>query len=295
MATLAETIPLGQIRLPTGEVLVWAEYGDRAGAPVLYHHGWPGSHLEARFAHKASEALGLRLIAPDRPGYGGSTQAPQRTLGSWPADAAALADHLRVDRFAVIGISGGAPYALACAACLPDRVTRVCLVSAMGPVGDRSALQEFDPVRQFSLRLAGRRSPIIRSALRSVVGPLIARHADRFVAALAKSSAPPDRPTLSQRDTQMQIAASFREGLRWGGAGAARDLELYAAPWGLPLHCVTAPVDLWHGEEDRIIPVRIARKLAGQLPTVTSRVLHGEGHYSVPINHLTTILRSIKP
>lgn len=291
MPQRAEAPGFHRIRLPGGQLLAWAEYGDPAGAPVLYHHGWPGSRLEARFAHDAAAALSLRIIAPDRPGYGASTQAPGRTLRDWAGDAAALADFIGADRFAVIGISGGAPYALACAACLRDRVARVCLVSAMGPVDDRSALRDFDPVRRLSLRLAARSSPIVRILLRDAMGPLIARHADRFVAMLAKGCAPADRPVLAPREVQAGIAASFCEGLRQGGAGAARDLELYAAPWGIELDRIAAPVTLWHGEEDRIIPAWLARQLVAQLPAVTPHFLACEGHYSVPLRHLSTILR----
>ena len=293
MPTRAEASPHGQLRLPSGQVLAWAEYGDPAGAPVLYHHGWPGSRLEARFAHEHAIALGIRIIAPDRPGYGASTQAPARILGDWAGDAAALLDHLDVGRFAAIGISGGAPYALACAAALPARVASVCIVSAMGPVDGNDALLDFDPVRRLALRLAARRSPLMRGLLQIAVGPLIARHADRFVTSLAQRCAPADRATLARQEVQVQIAASFREGLRPSAAGAARDLELYAAPWGIPLAQVKAPVHLWHGEADRIIPPWLARRLAVALPTAIPRFLPGEGHYSLPLGHLGTILGEI--
>ena len=91
----------------------------------------------------------------------------------------------------------------------------------------------------------------------------------------------------------MRIAASFREGLRPSAAGAARDLELYAAPWAIPLAQVKAPVHLWHGEADRIIPPWLARRLAVALPTAIPRFLPGEGHYSLPLGHLGTILGEI--
>jgi pimeloyl-ACP methyl ester carboxylesterase len=279
--------------LANGQVLAWAEYGDPAGIPVLYHHGWPGSRLEARCAHEHALALGVRIIAPDRPGFGASTQAPGRTLGDWPGDAGALLDHLDVSRFAAIGISGGAPYALACAAALPARVTRVCIVSAMGPVDGDAALQDFDPIRRLALRLAGRRSPLMRGLLQGAVGPLIARNADRFVSSLARRCALPDRATLARAEVRARIAASFREGLRMGAAGAARDLELYAAPWAIPLARIEAPVHLWHGEADGIIPAWLARRLAAKLPSAIPRFLPAEGHYSLPLEHLGAILREV--
>lgn len=293
MPTPAEVPPHGRLRLESGHVLAWAEYGDPAGLAVLYHHGWPGSRLEASFADREAGALGLRLIAPDRPGYGESTQAVARTLADWGADAGALLDYLGVRRFAAIGVSGGAPYALACAAGLPNRVTRVCIVSAMGPVEGGAALRNFDPVRRLALRLAGRRSRVMRGLLERAVGPLLVRHADRFVAGLARRCAAADRATLGRATVQATIAASFREGLRAGAAGAARDLELYAAPWDIALDRIEAPVDLWHGEADGIIPAWLARRLAARLPTATPRFLPGEGHYSLPLSHLRTILTEL--
>jgi pimeloyl-ACP methyl ester carboxylesterase len=285
--------PHGRLHLPTGQVLAWAEYGDRRGVPVLYHHGWPGSRLEAWFADATAMALGLRIIAPDRPGFGASTQCNARTFGDWAADAAILLDHLDIDRFATLGVSGGAPYALTCAAALGHRVMHVCIVSGMGPAHGGAALLDFDPVRRLALRLAGRRSPFMRGLLQGAVGPLLARHSDRFVAALARGSHAADRTTLARAEVRSRIAASFREGLCRGAAGAARDLELYAAPWAVPLTDIKAPVDLWHGAADAIIPPRLALHLAAQLPTVTTCLLPGEGHYSVPLGHLDRILGKV--
>lgn len=260
---------------------------------MLYHHGWPGSRLEAALADHPARAAGLRVIAPDRPGYGASTHWPERTLSDWPRDAAVLADHLGIDRFAVVGISGGAPYALACAAALRERVTRVCLVSAMGPVQDRADRARFDRVRRLSLYLAGRSSPLMRGVLRKAVGPLLARHTDGFVGLLAKTCHASDRATLARDDVRAGLAASFREALRSGADGVARDLEIYASPWGFALNEITVPVFLWHGEADQIIPAWLARQLASRLPHVTPRFEPDEGHYSLPVERLETILREL--
>src|SRR6185312_7099010 len=114
-----------RVRLADGRTLACLQLGDPTGSPVLYFHGYPGSRLEARVAAVAAGQLGLRLLAVDRPGFGQSTFQPGRTVGAWAADVAALADQLAVGRFSVVSISGGAPYALACAALLPDRVARL--------------------------------------------------------------------------------------------------------------------------------------------------------------------------
>ncbi|MBL8542081.1 MAG: alpha/beta hydrolase [Betaproteobacteria bacterium] len=288
-----ERSPDGRLRLPGGQMLAWSEYGARRGVAVLYHHGWPGSRLEADFADAAATALNLRIIAPDRPGYGASTQCPSRTFNDWAANAAHLLDHLGVDRCAVVGVSGGAPFALSCAAAMPARVAHVCVVSAMGPLAGSNGLRDFDPVRRLALRLARRRSRLMRGLLQRAVGPLLAQHAERFVAALARGCAPADRATLAQPAVQARIAASFREGLAASAAGAARDLELYAAPWDIPLAGIQASVDLWHGDLDGIVPPALARRLAEELPTATARFIPGEGHYSLPLGHLDTILGKV--
>ena len=115
--------PTEQIALPDGRRLAFSELGDPAGVPVIHHHGMPGS----RFDHQASPAfyarLGARVLTPDRPGYGLSDPHPGARLIDWAADVAALADTLGLARFGVTGLSGGGIFALACAACLPDRVT----------------------------------------------------------------------------------------------------------------------------------------------------------------------------
>jgi pimeloyl-ACP methyl ester carboxylesterase len=111
------------IRLADGRILAYLAMGDPAGRPVLYLHSYPGSRLEARLAVVAARRHGLRLISPDRPGFGESTFQPGRTISAWAAAVAELADQLVLGRFAIAGVSGGAPYALACTARISERVS----------------------------------------------------------------------------------------------------------------------------------------------------------------------------
>src|SRR5690606_31033153 len=123
------------IALRDGRTLGYAEYGVADGKPVLVFHGSPGTRLQVRAAHRPARARGIRIIAPDRPGLGLSSRLPGRRIADWPDDVCELVDALGIDRFPVIGVSGGGPYAAACAWRLPGRVARAGIVSGVGPPG----------------------------------------------------------------------------------------------------------------------------------------------------------------
>jgi len=110
------------IELRDGRALAYAEYGVSSGSVLLYFHGGADSRLEAKFLSMPAERAGIRLIGIDRPGMGRSTFKAGRRVVDWPDDVVELADALRIERFAVVGISGGGPYALACAYKIPDRL-----------------------------------------------------------------------------------------------------------------------------------------------------------------------------
>ncbi|NJM35160.1 MAG: alpha/beta hydrolase [Rhodomicrobium sp.] len=122
------------IALPDGRLIGYAEYGDPHGVPIIGMHGTPGSRLMFRIADETARGLGIRLIAPERPGFGLSSFQGRFTLSSFAADIGHFADALGIERFAVAGISGGGPYAAAVAALLPERVTALGLISPVGPM-----------------------------------------------------------------------------------------------------------------------------------------------------------------
>src|SRR3990167_4594035 len=122
------------IILPDGRLLGFAEYGDPSGAPILYFHGFPGSRLEAQRFHERALAHHYRLIGIDRPGMGLSSIDKQRTFISWAADVAHFADSLGIEKFSIVGHSGGAPFIAACAYAIPHRINGIAIVSGMGPL-----------------------------------------------------------------------------------------------------------------------------------------------------------------
>lgn len=262
------------VRLPDGRVLAVLERGPRDGAAVVALHGCPGSRLDAApDLDAALDQHGVRWLAVDRPGFGRSTRQRGRTLAGLAADVEVVADALGLERFAVYGLSAGGPYAIALAAGLGERVTRVVVASGVGPPDPAFEVGMQGDVRL--LHRLSRRAPLLVAA-----GMRRARTDPEAALARAADAAPGvDAAVLRRPDVAALVAASMREGLRQGGRCVAQDLALLGRPWGLDLRAVTAPVALFHGDEDHTVPIGHAERLAAVLPRATLHRLAGAGHY----------------
>src|SRR4030095_12965807 len=122
------------VRLENGAVIAFEQYVDASGLPLIFCHGWPSSRTMARLTDEAARDLGIRIISPDRPGISGSSLQANRQLSDWAPVVRQLVDHLGIVAFRVLGISGGAPYAYAIAAAMPERVRTVAIVSGATPI-----------------------------------------------------------------------------------------------------------------------------------------------------------------
>lgn len=276
----------GSIRLADGRRLSYAEYGDPTAPAVLYFHGYPSSRLEAGL----SPVTGVRLIAPDRPGYGGSDPMPGRQLTDWPADIAALLDALGIARAGVFGMSGGGPYAAACAEALPDRITGAALVSAMGPPGmgwERGGSAAF-------VMLVGRWRwlfTLVALLVRWLIGRgTAARRAELLVRRSLLSGG--DRQVLRQ-GLGVHLVGAIREGLRPGIWGAVSDAGIYAHPWGLDLGRIRVPVSIWHGTADVTVPVAAAHAYASRIPGAKLHLFPGDGHFDLVAREKQAILEDL--
>lgn len=278
-----------RIALADGRSLAYAEYGASTGVPVIYCHGFPGSRLEAGLADTAARRLGARLIAADRPGIGLSDFCPTRRVLDWPEDVAALANGLGLEKFSVLGVSGGAPYALACALRFPERVRSTTIVSPLGPAQWLHGGTGMALASRLSLRLAAM-WPATTPLLCAIFRPVI-RHAGRLALALvAVGVSRPDRQMLREPAFRATLATSAREAFRQGSRGAAKDLALLAAPWQFDPGDVASEVDLWHGNTDRVVPVTMARALEQRLSACRATYMADEGHYSLITHHVEEIL-----
>ncbi|MEY6432307.1 alpha/beta hydrolase [Thioalkalicoccus limnaeus] len=277
-----------------GRRLAYGEYGDPAGIPLVYCHGFPSSRREALLLHPAACAVGVRLIAADRPGYGASEFDPDRRIPDWADDCARLLDHLGLERATLAGISGGGPYALACAAAMPERLDGCLLVCPLGPVYRPEVLAEMRAPSRNALWLASRLPVMTRLVYGEPASHLFARW-PQTVEWVRDAAAPPvDRDQLADPRVRAIMNRTIQDALDHGARGARQDIQLYTRPWGLRYAEIGFPIDLWHGEDDGTVPVAHAHWYARHLPRCTTHILPAEGHFSLPLCHAETILRDLR-
>ncbi|HEV7404760.1 MAG TPA: alpha/beta hydrolase [Chthoniobacteraceae bacterium] len=291
-AAHSSRIDTRRIALPHGRALGLSELGCRDGPPVFYFHGFPGSRLEAALLEETARQLGARIVALDRPGYGESDYQPGRSIAEWPRDVAAVADALRIDRFSVLGVSGGGPYALACAAGLPGRVRAAATVGGLGPMHLPSSSYGMSRRRRIGCALLRQMRWLTRPTY-ALLARRMRRNIDAELANLIALTCPRDQRTLARADVREILRLSFSEALRGEAKGGARDLRLYLSEWDFDVTTITQPVALWHGAEDAIVPSAMSRQMGTEIRTAETFILPEEGHYSLPIDHAPGILRRL--
>jgi pimeloyl-ACP methyl ester carboxylesterase len=264
-----------------GRRVAYTEHGDPAGEPVFFLHGTPDSRIGKQYLGRPAAQRGLRVICPDRPGIGGSDPQPGRTVAGYAADLLRLADALDVDRFAVVGYSGGSPYALSCAAGCGPRLTGTALMAGVGPLDGRPGA--CDGLSAGDLELLDH---ALNHPTRGAWALRLERLATRALPALALRQlsgelADPDRAVLDT--TGRAVLESFVEALRPGPAGTLEDYRLWARPWGLDWSAVTVTVHVFQGDADRMVPMHHAEDVVARLPDGLGRLhrLAGVGHLSI--------------
>ena len=264
------------LTLADGRELTYDTYGDPDGMPVIFNHGVFDSRLIRNPDEQLTASLGLRMIAADQPGVGGSTPMKGRRMVDWGEDMEQLADALGLDRFAVAGHSGGGPHALSIAAHLPDRVTRGVLASPVGPF-NQDGFAKMLLWKDMRLLVKLRHFPrVTRWALKSEVTKMkkdIGRALEEIAEAL-----PSDADTYLSDPAQR---AMFEENL---AAGVAQDEEgafemvRAAWDWGFEIEDVKQPFDVFYGDADEVLAPEMPARVAERLPNGTGHVWPGAGH-----------------
>lgn len=258
---------MSKARTKDGRALTFESWGAQNGVPVFLLHGTPGSRMGPHPRPAVLYRLGIRLIAYDRPGYGGSDPLYGRSVAHAAADVEAIADHLGLSRFAVVGRSGGAPHALACAALLPDRVSRAAVLVSLAPRNAEgldwyagmtpSNVAEYRSAEEGYHVLAARIRTYADRIRRDPVSELPFEPADLPA---------PDRRVVSDFGIRSMLVDNFSEALKDSYTGWIDDAMSFTAPWGFPVEAITRPVLMWHGELDVFSPVAHTRWLAEHIP-----------------------------
>jgi pimeloyl-ACP methyl ester carboxylesterase len=283
-----------EIRLRDGRALAYAEYGSPRGLPIIHCHGTPSARVEGDVIINATVAteLGVRVIVPDRPGMGRSDFQPGRRIVDWPNDVLALATALDLDTFAVLGSSGGAPYAAACGALIPNRIRVIGLLGGVAPVDAPGVFAAMSAPLRVMVRL-GRFAPAVLRGLFRLNLRMMRGGGQRGSDRMAASFPEPDRSLLQRPDIRDGFMACFQESCRQGPRGPVWDVGLMARPWGFNIAAIKVPVVLWQGERDRNVPAAHGRYLAGAISTCRATFYPDEAHLSLPLNHQREILSAL--
>lgn len=288
--------PFATLVLKDGRKLGYLDVG-KADGPVVFHfHGHGSSRLEALMLDEAADLLGMRVVALDRPGIGYSDPKDGDRLIDWPGDVAEAADRLGIARFAVQGMSAGGPYALACAHRLADRVTACSLVSAVPP--PEIARRTGPRVRRLAWWAAHRYPKYLRRRLMQFRpdGPPNEDAVRERMLRIAQWLGGEDLRLMQIESLRAVLARTMMETARQSGAGNRAEIERLVKPWGFDIAGLTGPrFFVWHGDEDRIMPVGPARAMARRLKNATATFYRSEGHFSVLVNRAYDLLAALRP
>ena len=239
----------------------------------------PGSRGLAQAAAPLAAEQGIRLVAPDRPGFGGSTPAPAHGIADWPADHAALLDALGVERAGVLAQSGGTPFALAAAAALPERVGALASIGALAPLAEPEPRAAAGRQLRIATTLARRVPWLLRAGLRGAARS--ARKDPERAARKAVGSLPPADTAVLEDPALWALHVQATAEILGRPDALAHEMALFARPWGIDLSAIAAPVALWSGACDVVHPTAHSRWLAARLGDAPVAVVPGAATFGM--------------
>lgn len=264
------------IKLSDGRNLSYSEFGDPHGQALLYFHGWPTSRLQAQSYHQLAKKLKIRIISIDRPGYGLSTFKENRELLDWPNDILELTNQLKINKFSIIGISGGGPYAAVCAHKIPQRLKKVAIVVGLAPTYVKGLLNGTSTLSKFAWKNYAK-YPLLRKFsallhyLNAKYGPSLGLHRFMF-------GAKADKKILSDIKVRKMVKNAYQEAFKNGYKGVELDLKLYTNDWGFNLKSIKSKIFLYYGGDDKNVSVKMGKYYAMQIKNSKLTIYQGEGH-----------------
>ncbi|MFC6784712.1 alpha/beta fold hydrolase [Halobaculum halobium] len=266
-------------RAADGRPISYTEYGRPDGAPVVFLHGTPGSRLLGKLLDRPARKRGVRVLAPDRPGYGRSPSWPDRSIRDAAEFVTPVLDDAGVETADIVGFSGGGPYALATAADRPDRIEHVDVIAGATPP---SADGNMPAVQRLVTRLATSAPSVLGGLFRGQAW--LAERLDPSFVVDQYTSAEVDDPI--SEDVAAIVRADFVEALAERRGGAVTEFRTTATDWDVDFASITPSVGLWYGDTDTNVPIDGAHWLERELPTAQLHVLQGA-------DHIRTLTRSI--
>ena len=270
-------------RLPDGRTLAFCEFGDPDGDPVFHAHGVPSSRLEGVLLHDAARRYGFRVISTDRPGIGRSTYLPGRRFLDYPRDIASLADALGLERFGVMGGSGGGAHTAVCAYAIPDRLTVNLTMCPFTNFAEFPAPETLlSGAEAVTWRMA-RISPVLVFAMCGSMALAVrglGKRYEHWAATAASKAEGPDGDVARANPEKMAMMGRVTaEAFAQGGRGVAVDTMIQYSDWGFRLAELRGRIQLFHGTEDELVPFEFGRYIADRAPDCEFHVLEGWGHF----------------
>ncbi len=285
---IAQTITLKDER-----TLGFAEYGDPEGKPLFYFCGGNSSRLEAQWFDAIAGDLGVRLVATDRPGFGLSDFQPRRRFLDWPDDIVQLADALQIEKFSVLGLSGGSPHVCAVANKIPERVVKAGIVSGDAPM-QIPGIKKGMGIPFRLMWFSAQHIPWLHRQIEGNQAQGVYKKPENLLKQMNMGLPQPDKDLFEKRPDVPEIfIRSMQECYRNGPQGAIWEGRMYTRDWGFDLGNITVPVHIWHGDVDLLAPLGFGEYLAAAIPGCQFNLMSDEGHFSLINNHSEVVFRTL--
>lgn len=268
-----------------------AESGRPDGFPLIFFHGFPGTHKQGQIFEPWAAEFGLRILSPDRPGYGDSPALPRAGLSAFIQGLESVLAQKNIDRFYLVGVSGGNPAAVCAAEYFGPRVVALGSICGLAPYAENRLSFSVSIRRAFDL---ARRTP--EGLLRLILSPLLHNFdPEERLTQMMRSLAPVDQEVLQDPEIMAALLESMVLARKQGPSGIIFDLKSFSTSWPVNLNKIQCPFFLWHGEQDHILPPSMSRFLHERVPHSKLRLFATEGHYSLPILRMQDMLRDLIP
>jgi len=268
------------------------EWNPSSPTVVLFIHGFPGCSDQAKLITTTPMIKSFRLIAVDRPGYGESDFQSSLTPLKFAEQLMEILSHLKIDKLRLLSVSGGAPYSLALAHLLGDRVERMSSVAGVAPL-TRKNFRFMNQQQRKTWLLSQCLPKSVQNLILNRVWEKGLANIDEFLFAPTEGVQGPDQIVFSHPDISPILSATLKRALSQGPQGIIHDLNIYARDWGFKTDAIACPVTLWHGTKDDVVHLAYAKDMKTKLMNANLRIIDDEGHYSLPMNFRDHIISDL--